>query len=577
MNHFDPELFDSLIDATEVAASTGGGLGNISDWLVKNTRHPLDWNKSYSFIDHEFQKAILNDTASHIYVRKATQVTLSEVAARQLLATVAKLKNITAIFTLPSYSASQKFVASRIDPIINSSPRLKNMVDNNVDSTTIKKIGQSFCYFSGSANTNSAISVPARALYCDEVAFSDPAVISTLTSRLGHNKAGTEILRFWSSPLHPHSDISAYYEMGDQRVYMVYHSKCCHWVELDPFECLVLPGYNDSISNILPSDLDQPGVNVADAWIMCPHCRQEITQENLCLESHRAWVPKEPSKEAHSYDCNCFVLPAYRTPQKIFNDLRIYRNTTRWSQYALGIPQSNASEQLLEHMINNCFTVKPAGDDERSIYGACLGIDIGNTSHMMIGKKVNGILEVFRVEKVVQDGDGKLKKTIVDRFNQYRAVGCCIDAAPDVSIVSSVQTELPYGAVYGSFFVQGKGKSSLTIFELDEAKGVLKVARTRAFDAFVEEFNAGKIKLPAGSKHEEEMKKHFQAIKRIVDVDAVGEAQGRWVSSSSDDHFTFALLYLWLAAKFVEENCKVYISPASSLFVSRVKMRSVAA
>jgi hypothetical protein len=577
MNHFDPELFDSLIDAAEVASSTGGGLANSAEWLVKNTRHPKDWNKPYSFKDHEWQIDVLNDTDSHVYIRKATQITASEVGVRQALATAAKLKNITAIYTMPSLGASAKLVASRVDPVINSSPRLKALVDRNVDSTSIKKIGHSFVYFSGAANTNSAISVPARALFIDEYSFSNPEVISTYTSRLGHNFPGTEIVRIWSSPLHPHSDISELYEKGDQRVYMVYHSKCGQWVELDPMQCLVLPGYDDEIANIMPSDLDQPKVLLDKAWIMCPHCRGEITQENLCLASHRAWVPKRTGQWAHSYDANCFVLPAYRTPIRIFEDLRVYRNTVRWSQYALGVPSSSASEQILEHVINSCFTVKPISDTEKSVYGACIGVDIGNTSHLMVGKRVNGILEVFKAEKIVQDGDNKLKKTIIDRFNSYMAVSCCIDAAPDVSIVSSVQAELAYNSVNGVFFTRGKGKSDLTIFELDEVKGVIKVARTRAFDEFVADFNSGKIKLLAGSPYEEEMKKHFQAIKRIVNTDAVGESVHVWVSSTSDDHWTFSLLYLWLASRLAEDSLKVFIAPASSLLVSRVKMRSMAA
>lgn len=577
MNHFDPNLYDSLLDEVEIAASVGGGLGNVSEWVMKNLRHPMDWNKPYSFHEHEWQIDVMNDTAPHVYIRKATQVSASTVGVILVLAIAAKLKNTTSIYTMPSIGAAAKLVASRVDPFIKSSPRLNALVDRNVDSTSLKKISNSFVYFSGAANVQAAISVPARALFVDELAFSNPEVISTYTSRLGHNKAGSEIVRMWSSPLHPHSDISAYYEMGDQRVYMCFCMKCSTWVELDPLECLVLPGFDDDITNIMPSDLDQPGVRVEDAWVRCPSCHREITQENLCLPTHRAWVPKAPSKDAHSYDVNCLCLPAYRTPEKIFNDLRVYRSTTRWIQYSIGLPRSNASEQILEHVVNSCFTVRPSSDSDRSIYGASVGVDIGSLSHLVVGKRVNGVLEVFRMERVQQDGENKLKKTIVDRFNQYRAVSCCIDAAPDVSIVSSVQAELPYDSVVGAFFVRGKGKSALTIFELDEGKGVLKVARTRAFDMFVEEMNAGKIKLPAGLSFEEDVKKHLQAIKRVINVDATGEESGVWVSSTNEDHWVFALLYLFLASKLAEESQRIYIAPASSLLVSKVKMRTSAA
>ncbi|NCC36725.1 MAG: hypothetical protein EOM24_32635, partial [Chloroflexia bacterium] len=391
-----------------------------------------------------------------VYIRKATQIGASEISLRVGLAVTAKFTGINVIYAMPSIGAAQKLAASRADPIIEASPRLLSMVNKNVDSTQMKQIGRSFIYFAGASATTSAISVPAKALLVDEVAFADPKVVSVFASRLGHNLPHERIVRFFSSPLHPHSDISAYFESGTQHLYLCYHTACGQWVELDPMVCLILPGFNDKISNLKPADLNDPRIKLQDAFVMCPHCRQAISQANLSNPQMRAWVPRYPEKSAHSYDANVMVLPHYRTPATIFNDLTIYKSTVRWMQFALGVPSESASDMLLEHMIQGAFTVRPP---QSEVYYAVLGMDVGNTSHLMCGKQVNGVLEVFRTEKIKQDGENTLNVTASQRFRQYRAAAACVDASPDVSIVKALQSELPYEQVFGVFFVRGKGKS----------------------------------------------------------------------------------------------------------------------
>ena len=576
-HHFDPELFGVLTDAVEGAATSGGGLSNVSKWLCTNTRDPSDSNKRFSLKGHEYQEAILNDTHPIVSTKKVTQIGLSELSIRQALAILAKFRAINGIYVMPTVHAAQKIASTRFDPVIDASPRLKGMVSKDVDSTLLKKIGTSFLHLAGAATTSAGISTPARMLMVDEKEFCDPAVISVFMSRTGHQKEEDRIIRFFSSPLFPKSGITKDFEEGTRNHYMIWHTACSTWVLPDLLLHLILPGFDESITLLTPSDIENPHYKVNEAHVLCPHCRKPITIENMAEPRYRAWVSEYPERENSSYDANALVLPQIRTPPRLFRDLKLYGNNVTWQRFGLGIAAESAGEMILHSVIENCFKVRPHGPLSGQVTGAVLGMDVGRVSHLAIGKKIGKTLEIVHMEKIVQDGKNNTKTTFTERYKQYRAVQGVIDAAPDLTIPKSIQEDTPYNSVWACFFVRGQGKSSLTPYVLDEAEGVIKANRTKTLDEFVGDFNNGYIKLPMGLEFEEEVKTHLQQLKRITNKDAVGEEQSQWVTGSDENHFFFAIYYCWLSAKLTEDNTKIYIAPASSLLVSRVKMRSIAA
>ena len=152
-----------------------------------------------------------------------------------------------------------------------------------------------------------------------------------------------------------------------------------------------------------------------------------------------------------------------------------------------------------------------------------------------------------------------------------------IDAAPDVTTPKYVAGQLPYNQVWGSYFVRGRGKSNLSSWETDEKEGVVKISRTRALDEFVEAFNKGLIRLPAGLSFENDVRQHLQRLKRITNTDGVGEETVQWISSDSSDHWFFALVYLFVASKLVEETGSGIVAGMDlSRLVGRVRLKQAA-
>jgi hypothetical protein len=199
-------------------------------------------------------------------------------------------------------------------------------------------------------------------------------------------------------------------------------------------------------------------------------------------------------------------------------------------------------------------------------------MDVGKTSHLVVGKRVGARYEVFWAETVRQTEDNATGTRLVELFESYQGSQVVLDAGPDISLPKYVCGQLPYGQAWGCYFVRGRGKANLQGWETDEAAGTVKVNRNRGLDLFVEEFNKGLILLPKGSQHEKEIRQHLQQMKRVTQLDGTGEEAVQWVASTPATHFFFALFYAWLGSKLVEES--TFILPGTQLhrMIGKVKL-----
>jgi len=568
------DLWSNLIDKAEAALSVSGGKEGIAKWLIGNTRAPDDPMRPWSFKNHEYMLGILKLSKYHTVVSKPTQTGLSELAVRISLALLAKLQNIHLIYVMPTSKRASGFASSRIYPVIHASPRLKPLLSGKVASNELIQISSSFMHLTGAQTEEQAISIPARVLLRDEFSFGNPAVLATYMSRLAHQTDEEKLIFDFSSPLYPKSGITALLDESTYNHYMVYHTPCGQWTEIEELTDLILPGFDAHLTELEASDLKHPKVRIDDAYIKCRKCGNPITLENLATPEYRAWVPAQPDRSIEGFRVTPMALPIHRNPAKLIRELPLYGSNVRWQQYALGVAAESSDSTITEAALNSAFTVSPITPELAggTVQGALAGCDQGKLNYMCHGKLIGDVLEVFHVEIVRQGGDHEPGKKFVERFSQFNCIKGIIDAGPDVSMVRHVQQHTRYNSVYGCYFVRTPRIASLEIIKEDEVDGMVKVGRTPIMDQFVAAFNAGKIKLPRGSRYEQDLRSHLMEPKRIVNSDALGEEAAVWVSKGAD-HFAFALLYLYIAAKLVESSPSTIFIPPSRL-VSSVKMRS---
>ena len=571
------EIWDALCDQVDSAGSQAGGRRSLKKWIEKNIAHPTQDGRPWSWVGHEYQIGIVSDLHPTIYVSKPAQTGVSELAVAITLGLLGVFPNSNIIYALQSKTYAQTFATSRISPAINKSAKLRALLNREVDSTSLKQIGSSFLHLTGTASESGAISVPASALVIDELSYSKPSVLGALASRLEHKKEEEKIILGFSTPLYSGMGISLPFEQGSQHHYLVKHDACGQWVSIDPLNDYIVPGHDGPLDKLERRDLESNKARADEAFVKCQHCGEVITRGNLAEASKRAWVPKYLERVGkigtnHSYQVFPTDVSSIKSLPQIIRSLHLYKSTDRFVQFGLGLPYDGGGGKINEEVARRSFTGENVSIDQGKLhYGCVIGVDVGKTSHVCIAKKVDGKMIVLRMETVRQGFEGETQALIRDRILQFNCRKGVMDAMPDFTLVRAVQEMMPYDMIYGCNFVRSMS-GSLNPWKVKDAEGMVAVARTRIFDAFVDFFNAGNVILP-NVPFKEEVVSHLQAVRRITDEKATGEDASTWIKLTGQDHHVFALLYTYVALEMLDEEGGVGLVPASMLGMGRVPLR----
>ena len=122
-----------------------------ANWIKSNI---ILNGKPFSFLNHEYQETILNDTQNKKAVKKCSQVGLSALNLCRSLAFVSLQAGVKLSYVLPSAKFAQKFVKMRLDPLIDGSPNVRDRLEKGNDSSELKQIGDSFFMSQGASPTS---------------------------------------------------------------------------------------------------------------------------------------------------------------------------------------------------------------------------------------------------------------------------------------------------------------------------------------------------------------------------------------------------------------------------------------
>jgi hypothetical protein len=531
------------------------GRAAIPQWIVDNTRHPLDSTKNWSFKGHEYQIEILKTDAEYLSVIKAAQTGMSELAVRLMLALASLYQARNFMYILPSLQFARRFAMTRVDPVIEHSPQLSREVSKDVDSSEIKRLADSFIYFAGAQKAGQAISVPSKGLVMDEVDFCIQSVLTSFYSRLQHNDMGDSIITRFSTPTLPGYGISEMTEAGSMGVYMVWHEVCGQWVVVDPLQDIALPGWEkDTLIEFSKQDLDDPRLKLDQAYVRCPHCSKPISQDNMVDPAKRAWVHKYPDRVEKSFYVSPLDVPSINTPEKVLRNVKNYTRHVDWINFGLGKAFEDAENSVVIAQVKKAAVVSPVPPGAGGVSGAVMGSDVGKVSHLLTGVRSGEYMDILWPERVRQDGSDTLVSTWKERMGQYQVSKAVVDAGPDISAPQKLIQESAWGQAWACYFTRGS-KTKLENISLDEEQQVISAARTAVIDSVVKKLNAGKIRLPANHPETELMLKHFATMKRATRVsETTGDMIQHWTSTSPENHYFFALVYLMIADEMANEG-----------------------
>lgn len=528
------------LDRIRSAVKNVYGLSNLDQWITKYTY--LNDNP-FSFTNHEFQLPILQDTARTSIVVKCAQVGLSELSYRWAVAACCAIENFTCIYTFPTATDAEDNNRTRIDPMIAGSPRVKLLVNPDMNNSSMKQFGKnSFLFFRGTKSATQALSTPADAVIHDEYDKSDQETVTVYVSRLQHKPH--KIRKIFSTPTIEKYGVSKEAETAKRFKHLVRCNKCNHVFLPDYYNHIKIPGYDGPLEEVTKRNIHT--LRWQEAKLLCPECgrdpemhhtRMEFVCENS-LEQH----------EAHAWYVSPFSAHNIITPSYLVNTSTKFAKVSEFKNQSLGLTAEEADESITLADIENAQGHHNLASSEFHVMGA----DMGLTCHIVIGRMAtDGTYVVVHRERVHYT---QFERRTAELAKEYRVILAVCDSQPYTDLVTRLsQARRNY---WGAIFVTSKATLAFNLQEQEEntkegkmALNLVKVNRTVALDELLYVIKQGQLAIQTSPENDLFLAQ-MQSLKRVQEFTRDGELSYVWKKTGDEnDHYHFALLYFYIAVQ----------------------------
>lgn len=480
--------------------------------------------KPFTTKSYPFQRQILDDEHPNKAVEKCSQVGLTTIQIMRVLAFLYRMRNTTAMYTLPSEKLYKRVSQSRIKPVLDENPVLVAATESkSVRTVTLVQIGLSFLHITGMTEDD-ATSTPADYLSHDEVDLSEASMLALFQSRL--QNSDHKITERFSTPSFHGYGINASFELSDQHLYMARCKSCNHWQHPDfDLRFLDIPGLPSKLEEL--HDLTESDIHLLDIpniKVVCEKCRKPLELD----DPKREWVPTYPTRTTMrgyrvSPFCTTRISPVYVINQLIEYKQRDYLRG--WYNTVLGRPYSGGNVRLDKSEIEACFTGQSDTIDTSN--PVCIGIDVGLLCHVTIGTGS----KVHHFEIVPQNLLIERLKELKKRFN---IVGGCIDRHPYTPTAEEARDLFDRKVMP----VEYRGSKDVAIVkdELGQPNHA-QADRTPLIDALAKAIRRREIEFAGFHDLKTTIIDHLRNAARD---ERPGE-QARWVKLNKEDHFLHSL------------------------------------
>lgn len=539
MTIMNTALFKNHLERIRASTIDKFSMDSIAGWIQEKT---FINGEPYSYLNHEYQLEILNDGSRELVIRKPSQVGISEMSARKALALCAVTRGYTVAYTLPTAGFASTFMKTRVDPVIQGSPYLREMLQGELDNTEVKKIGDSFLYLRGAQSSNAPISVPVDHLIHDEVDFSDPEVLSQYQSRLTHSKYKRKTKL--STPTLPDRGIDYDFQRSRRKFNFVKCSCCSSYFLPNYFEHVKIPGFTGDLREITKANLHT--YKYQEAFVECPHCGG---RPSLQVE-HREWVWENPSDNfvAAGIQVSPFDAPNIITSAYLVEASTQYKRYVDFINFGLGLPTLDQDATLTKEELALCIN----SELEEFSGSTVMGVDMGMTCHITIGRaRPDSTIRVVHIEQVPAS---KVRARYLELRRIWSPRITVMDSYPYTETVLALQRE--DARLYGAVYVRQKGLNLLEVKdrEKDAEEGEqdlrqVNVNRDKAFDSFMDFIRAGSLS-KRSCPLDNEWISQLTDMRRVKDWDTqTQEIVYKWVKSEQgNDHFHHSGLYMYIAS-----------------------------
>lgn len=522
--------------------------------------------EKFSFKEHPYQKAMINDMHPKQVICKAAQLGISEIMLTKVFwfgdysigGPSAKI-----IYTFPTFNDMLTYSAARIPPIIQESARIKEgdylyedfVFDDTeippyiqtlmeTDSAKMKRIRDTFLFLKGTMGDNSAISIDSDWNIHDEVNFSNQGILNKFKSRIGASKLAWEYN--FSTPTIPEYGVSKMYNNSDQRCWFVTCPHCGHSYEMD---------FDKNVYR-LPSQISQ--TRGAKYIYRCHYCGKEISDKTRTKGQFKALSPSV--KSLRGYHLTKMVNPRI-SADDLIESKNGYRRTADFYNFDLGLPYSEKTTALthevlepLKYTLGRPYEMRGYADIKDY---AVMGVDQGDTLWVEISVEdaLTGKSKIIYCEKVdyTDYDDEDPFQRIPELIERYNVHVCVIDALPNKNSSRWLKNKYKDDQrVYMAYYTRTKDGD----INPDDKNMVVNIDRTETFKYTFNRIYNGDIAIPSGAEIMEVWEDHMTHLKKeSVENEDTGDVSEQFVKTGPD-HFNHAHLYNEVARIILKEKLR---------------------
>jgi hypothetical protein len=522
------------------AVRSSFGIGNLDEWICANTYLK---GKKFSFENYEFQIPIAKDQSKTSIVIKPAQIGMSELSYRYAIATCCVLENWTTIYTFPSSSDASKNATTRIDPLIQSSPEVRRLVNNNLNNSELKHFGaNSFIFFKGTFSETQALSTPANMVIHDEWDKSDTTQGSVYVSRLQNRP--DKLRRIFSTPTVDNYGVSMEASTAVRKVHMATCAHCNHTFLPDYYEHVKVPDFDKPLFEITKANLHT--TRWREAQLICPSCGRDPDLHHTRMQ----YVAENGNErhEATAWLVNPFSAHKIMSPSYLVQASTLFAKRSEFVNQSLGLTSEEKNESILAADIDQAQRFLNLQSSETHVMGS----DMGLTCYVCIGRiATDGTFLIVHREKIDYTMFEEQSAKLAARF---RVVLHVMDAQPLTDLVQRVTKRRAHN--WAALF---NTTLSAPLFKLDnqeenEKEGkmnlkLVKIGRTLALDSLLTIIKEGRWAIQ-NSTYDDEYKAQMLTLKRVQKFTKQQELTYVWEKTGQEnDHFHFATLYLYIATQ----------------------------
>lgn len=502
-------------------------------------------------------RCITVDSESHLYLAGEAMIPThnTEVQIRKALGFLIRNQGTSLIFSLPTEEMYERVSKTRLKPIVDEDKVFNRWNEKQARSMDLYQFGQSYLFMTAAIET-AATSIPADAVFNDELDLSDQSIIGLFTSRMQNSEF--KINQRFSTPTYPNYGVDLEYKSSDQQRYLVCCSACNTWQEPEfTSDYIHLP--IDLTNSTAPKDLDlsdltlltenlqDSGVDFSSAYVKCHKCHSDLTAD-LDDISRREWVAAFPNRKTmRGYRVSPFATSRLN-PAYLFNTMfkfQLKQNVKAFHNTALGTPYISGANQLTREAIEACMgSPSTPADALTSSTPVWIGIDMGKMCHITLtrGYHTND-QEIFHIESVHSD---LLLDRVEKILEEYNLKGGIVDYLPYTPTAKALR-DMSKGLIVPVMY-SGNADFRPVNSDITERLDYMQANRTNLLDSFAESVRKRRLRITGYGHQKETYIAHLRDMVR----EEPETGQAVWIKLTGSDHFFHSSAYAFNAHRLKE-------------------------